>query len=197
MREPSVNRPYKAEDWERSIRHGVAPSGRPLLVMPSGDYAQMSDADLAALVAHVRQLPAVDGKARVVDLPLPLRALYGVGFIKDAAATIDHTRVAPASVSVADTVDYGAYVAAMCTGCHGPALHGGRVPGGPPDWPPAPRLVKGEGSMLARYPDAQSLAAMFRSGKRPDGSAVQVMPFDSLKAMSDLEVSALYRFLSQ
>lgn len=188
---------YKAEDWVRTIRHGVAPTGRPLLVMPSGDYAQMSDADLAAVVAHVRQLPAVDGKERVVDLPLPIRALYGVGFIKDAAATIDHARAAPATVSVADTVEYGGYVAAMCSGCHGPALHGGKVPGGPPDWPPAPRLVKGEGSMLARYPDAQSLGAMFRSGKRPDGSQVQVMPFDSLKTMSDLEVSALYKFLSQ
>ena len=47
---------------------------------------------------------------------------------------------------------------------------------GPPDWPPAARLTKGEGNAMDRYPSADSMITMFRSGKRADGSVVKVMP---------------------
>lgn len=43
---------YRAEDWVRTIRHGVKPDGRPAFIMPSEDYARMTDEDLAALVAY-------------------------------------------------------------------------------------------------------------------------------------------------
>ena len=47
-----------------------------------------------------------------------------------------------------------------------------------------------------RYPDAASFAAMLRTGKRPDGTAVStVMPFGALREISDKEVSAMYGFL--
>jgi hypothetical protein len=36
---------------------------------------------------------------------------------------------------------------------------------------------------------------MFRSGKAPDGRAVQVMPFPTLKQMSDTDVEALFLYL--
>ena len=78
---------------------------------------------------------------------------------------------------------------------HGAQLQGGKIPGGPPDWPPASRLTPGEGSAMGRYPDADTLLTMFRSGKRPDGTAVQVMPFESLKEMSDTDVRALHLYL--
>jgi cytochrome c553 len=186
---------YKPEDWVRAIRHGVHPSGRPLMVMPSEDYNRFTDDDLAALVAHIRALPPVAGTGAVVDLPTPVRVLYGFGFIPDAASRIDHTLPPAAPVAEGVTLEHGRYVANMCIGCHGEKLVGGRIPGGPPDWPPASRLVPGEGSVMPRYATAESLLALFRSGKRPDGSAVQVMPFDSLKNMSETDVRALHLFL--
>ena len=36
---------------------------------------------------------------------------------------------------------------------------------------------------------------MFRSGKRPDGTAVQVMPFESLREMSETDLRALHLYL--
>ena len=39
------------------------------------------------------------------------------------------------------------------------------------------------------------MIAMFRSGKRPDGSVVQVMPFDSFSKMSDTDLRALHLYL--
>ena len=55
---------YQPADWVRTIRHGVKPNGRPVMVMPSEDYNRLTDADLAALVAFVRQLPPAPAAAR-------------------------------------------------------------------------------------------------------------------------------------
>lgn len=186
---------YQPLDWVRSIRHGVNPQGRPLMVMPSEDYNRFTDNDLASLVAYVRSLPPVAGNAAIVDLPLPVRVLYGLGVIPDAASRIDHRLPPQQPVPEGVTVEHGAYVANMCIGCHGVGLAGGKVPGGPPDWPAAANLTPGEGSVMPRYPDAAAMTKMFRSGQRPDGQPVQVMPFESLCAMSDTDLDALYLYL--
>jgi hypothetical protein len=66
-----------------------------------------------------------------------------------------------------------------------------------PDWPPAPRLAPGPGSAMARYDTPARFAAMMRSGKRPDGSAVSaVMPFTTLRNLSDTDLDAIYAYLS-
>lgn len=188
---------YKTEDWVRSIRHGVHPSGRPIMIMPSEDYNRFTNDDLAALVAYLRTMPPAAGGPAVVELPVPVRVLYGLGMIRDAAAKIDHSLPPPAPVPEGVTVEHGKYVANMCIGCHGPQLTGGRIPGGPPDWPAASRLAPGEGSvMTVRYADVEAFKALFKTGKRPDGSAVQVMPFESLKEFSDVDVRALHLYLT-
>ena len=125
----SVTASYRAPDWERSIRHGVAPDGRPLLVMPSEDYNRFTDDDLAALVSYVRALPPAAGGPADVQLPLPARVLYGFGAIQDAAAKIDHGKPASQPVPEEVSLQHGAYVANMCLGCHGPQFAGGRIPG--------------------------------------------------------------------
>ncbi len=188
---------YKPVDWVRSIRHGVKPNGRPALIMPSEEYNRFTDADLAAVVSYIRQLPPKAGEGATIRLPLPVRVLYGAGVFKDASEKIDH-RLPPAQpVAEGVTAAHGAYVANGCKGCHRPDLSGGKIAGAPPDWPPAARLAPGEGSVLSRYPDAAAFAAMLKTGKRPDGSAVsKVMPFVSLRELSDVDVRALYLHLT-
>jgi mono/diheme cytochrome c family protein len=187
---------YTPADWERTLRHGVKPDGRPLMIMPSEDYNRLSDADLGALVAYIRQLPPAAGGAAELVLPLPLRVLYGLGLIPDAASIIDHTRKPTPPVAEGVTVAHGEYVSAMCIGCHGEGLSGGKIPTGPPDWPAAPNLTPGEGSVMPRYPTAQAMMTMLRQGKRPDGTAITVMPFDSFKNISDTDVAALHLYLN-
>ena len=186
---------YTPADWERAIRHGVNPVGRALMVMPSEDYNRFTDDDLAALVAYVRHMPAASGGGPVVDFPLPVRVLYGFGLIQDAAAKIDHALPPEQPVPQGVTLAHGAYVANMCQGCHGPKLAGGKIPGGPPDWPAAANLTPGEGTAMTRYADAAAFQKLFKSGTRPDGTPVQVMPFGSLREMSDVDVQALYLYL--
>jgi mono/diheme cytochrome c family protein len=187
---------YREVDWVRSIRHGVGADQRPLRLMPSEDFNRLTDDDLAAIVAYVRQLPPAHGREHAtLELPLPARVLYGFGAIPEAVEKIDHRLPPSAPVAEAANVEHGAYVAQACKGCHGATLAGGRIPGAPPQWPPAARLAPGDGSVLARYPDAASFMTLFRSGKRPDGRPVAVMPFASLGRMSDVDLQALYLYL--
>ena len=192
----SPAREYSDVDWLRVLRHGVKPSGQPLLIMPSEDYARMTDADIGAIVAYVRSLPAADtGGAEFSPLPLPLKAAYLFGAIKDAAEKIDHT--APPTAAVEDDpLSRGQYIAQGCTGCHGPHFSGGKIPGTPPSWPAAANITSAPDSAMAHYTSAAQFKALFRTGKRPDGSAVSdVMPFKSLAQMNDAELDDLFAFL--
>lgn len=190
----SVVAGYAVEDWERAIRHGVKRDGRPLFVMPSEDYARLTDADLGALVAYLKQMPPAAGGPLEARVPLPVRVLYGLGLIRDAAEKIDHVLPPPEPVAEGVTPQWGAYVAQACQGCHGKTLEGGRIPGGPPDWPPAADLRPG--GALARYASADAFVAAMRSGKRPDGSTISpVMPFPSFAAMNETDLRALFAYL--
>jgi len=187
---------YRVPDWTRAIRHGIKPDGRPVMIMPSEDYNRLTDDDLGALIAFLRQMAPAQGQAAVVQLPLMVKVLYGIGAIKDAAEKIDHRLTPAGPVPEGVSAQHGAYVANACIGCHGPKLQGGRIPGGPPDWPPASDLRPGGTGPMKAYADAEAFAAMFKTGKRPDGSEVSaVMPFASLKEMNEIDVRALYVYL--
>jgi cytochrome c553 len=188
---------YSEADWVRAIRHGVSPSGHALLAMPSEDYSRMSDRDFAALVAYARSLPPASGGRAEIRMPLAAKALYGVGLVRDASEKIDHRMPPALAVVPAPNAEYGAYVIQMCVGCHRADFSGGPVKGAPPGWPPAARLAPGAGSAMARYDTPEKFAAMMRSGKRPDGSAVSdAMPFATLRNLDDTDLAAMHAYLS-
>lgn len=118
---------YQPEDWNGAIRHGVKPSGRPVLAMPSERYNGWSLDELSALVAYLRQLPPAPGEAAVVQWPLAQRLRYGLGWDTDAAARIDHRRPPPRSAGTPAPPDG---LALQCTGC-GPVWPMAWSEGGP------------------------------------------------------------------
>jgi cytochrome c553 len=149
------------------------------------------------LLSYIRSLPPATGQGAVFALPLPVRVLYGFGAIQDAAAKIDHALPPQAPVAEGVTIEHGRYIASMCMGCHGPKLEGGKVPGGAPDWPPAARLAPGHGSVMSdRYAETDAFLKMLRSGTRSDGSAIAVMPFETLSKLSDTDARALHLYLA-
>ena len=187
---------YAGADWDRVVRHGIKRDGRPALIMPSEDYNRLTDDDLAALVAYVQQLPAVDGEPGEVRLPLLVKLLYAAGVVQDAYEKIDHTLPSQTPVAEAVSAEHGAYVANMCMGCHGAKLAGGKIPGAPPDWPAASNLTAAADGAMHRYASAQQFRQMLATGKRPDGSPVStVMPFSSLQSLSETDAHALYLYL--
>ncbi len=186
---------YGDAELARVIRHGVKRDGRSVIIMPSEDYQFMSDADVGAIISYLRSQPAVDrtpgttvlrpiGRALVATNQLPLYA----------AEKVDHTRRPPATIDPDTSVAYGEYVANAggCTGCHGPGLSGGPIPGMPPDAPPAANLTP---SGIGRYSDVE-LETILRTGIRPDGSTVRPdMPWRYTAMMTPVEMAATLRYL--
>lgn len=191
----SVTQAYRPVDWVRSVRHGVRPDGRGLLGMPSVDFNQLSDDDLGALVGYIVQMPAVEADPGRHTLGLLLRVAVGLGRMPLAPERIDHSLPPAAPVTAAVSIDHGRYLAKTCVGCHGADLRGGAIPGMPPGTPPAADLTPGSGKALDRYADAAAFQAMFKSGRRPDGSPVAVMPFPTLSQLNETDTAALYLFL--
>lgn len=48
---------------------------------------------------------------------------------------------------------------------------------------------------MARYKDSAAFIAMLRGGKRPDGTPIKVMPFESLAKLNNVDAQALYEYL--
>jgi mono/diheme cytochrome c family protein len=186
---------YGDADFLRAIRHGVAADGRPLVLMPSHEYATMSDEDVAATIAYLKTVPAVNRTRGPVSLGPVVRLLMVLGQFKIAVEEIEHTAVQPASVTPAISVEYGKYLAAGCTGCHGPNMSGGRIAGAPPDWPSAANLTPHQSARISQWTEAQFVHAL-RTQERPDGSKLSsVMPV-AFGQMTDLELKALWAYVS-
>jgi len=181
-------------DWERAIRHGVAPDGRKLLFMPSHEYARLNDADAAAVIAYLKQLPKVARTPEPNSVGLLGRLLFLKGDLELLPADLmDQAAAHPAVIAPAPTAEYGAYLSASCGGCHGKTFSGGPIPGAPPDWKP-PANITPEG--IGHYSEADFMRAL-REGKRPDGTALDTayMPVRWTQYLTDDELRALYAFL--
>ena len=184
---------FKDEDWVRAIRHGVGPDGRGLFIMPSEEYSHFSDEDLAALVAYMKTIPAVDRERVPTELGPISRMLLATGKMKLAAEVIDHPNVKPKAIVPAVSAEYGKYVAASCIGCHGPNLSGGKIEIGPPSWPQAANLTPHADGRVGKWTEAEFVQVM-RTAKRPDGTELnEVMP-RAFGQMNDVELKALFAF---
>jgi cytochrome c553 len=181
-------------DYVRAIRHGVAPDGRGYFLMPSTDYSTFSDADMGALIAYIRSMPPVNRPRGPVALGPVARGLTAFGKIKLAAEEISHGSVTPSVATPGVTADYGRYVAASCSGCHGHNFSGGKIDVGPPDWPPAANLTPHADGRLAKWSETDFLKAM-RTQKRPDGSPINPVMPAAFGAMDDVELKAIWAFL--
>lgn len=189
--EGSVTVDFTAADWVRAIRHGVAPDGRGLFLMPSVEYSRFSNEDLTDVIAYIKSVPPVNRSSVPLKFGPVARVLLTLGKIKLAASEIDHAHVEPSTVPKGPTVAYGRYLANGCVGCHNPSFSGGKIDIGPPDWPAAKNLTPaGE---LAHWTEADFVRAI-RQAKRPDGTELNPVMPRGFGGMDDVELQALYAF---
>jgi mono/diheme cytochrome c family protein len=185
------------DDYLRAIRHGIGVGGRALVLMPAKNYWHMGDADVAALIAYLRTLPAVDRDLSPTKFGLVGRVLLLKGDLDPMfeAKDMDHVARRPAPPAADTTAEYGRYLAEIggCTGCHGPSLSGGSLPGAPPDAKPSSNITpEGIGTW-----SEQDFFNALRQGVRPNGTAIDstVMPIRLTREMTDQETKAIYMFL--
>ena len=183
-------------DWERAIRHGVAPDGRKLLFMPAAEFQNLNDDDFGALVAYLKTLPPVNRSFPTSTVGPIGRLLYLKGDLPLLPAElVDHTAAPPAAITPGPTLEYGKYLVLVggCYGCHGPTLSGGKIPGTPPEFKPAANITpKGIGA----YTEADFFRAL-REAKRLGGAPIDTayMPVPWTRLMTDDEIRAVFTFL--
>ncbi|HEV3049835.1 MAG TPA: cytochrome c, partial [Longimicrobium sp.] len=118
---------YTNAQLETAIRHGVRKNGRGLIIMPSDEYQNLSDADVSAIISYLRSLAPVNRELPKTKVGPLGRGLLTFGVPLIPAARIDHGRKSPASAPpVGATQEYGEYLVNVggCRGCHGPTLVG-------------------------------------------------------------------------
>jgi mono/diheme cytochrome c family protein len=184
-------------DWDRIVRHGIRRDGRPA-VMPSEDFVRMSDRELSDIIAYIGTFPPVDREVpepRLGPLATLLMALGKMPLSADRV-TDHHAPHASEPPAEAVSVEFGAHIAQVCTGCHRHNLEGGPIPVGPPDWAPAANLTPHTDG-LAGWTFEQFETVM-RKGRRADGTTLRT-PMDLVPAYSgkltDVEMRALWAYL--
>ncbi len=190
--EGGVGADYETEDWIRSIRHGIAPDGKSLVIMPSHEYAEMRDEELGQLIAYLQNLPPVDGAQPEPSYGPVGRALLVFGELDLEADLIDHDTIQGSDVSVGATIEYGEYLAHQtCVGCHQSNFAGGESPGF--DVAVANITPSSDGIGDWEFADFQTA---IQTGVTPDGTTLDtIMPWESFAQMNDTEVEALWLYL--
>jgi mono/diheme cytochrome c family protein len=187
---------YSDADWARTIRHGVKPDGKPVLIMPAHTMFAMSDKDLGALIAYIKSIPPVDNELPELKLNLLPRLMYVAGpmdFLVPAEL-IDHAGPRPSAPEPGVTAEYGQYLAGLCSLCHGPSFSGGPIPGTPPDDPPPLNLTPAGNLSSWSFDDFRTA---LRTGVTPDGRQLreEYMPYPIFSEMTDEELEAIWLYL--
>ena len=180
-------------DWsdgeiKRILREGVAPDGQRLIMMGAARGRYLSDADLEAVIAYLRSTPAVEN-----DTPQPPDNTTMLGAIMLALGMVPQEPPVTGSITAppeGETVEYGEYLVSFqdCVVCHGPTLDG---TGQSPVVPPGPSLAVVKGWT------AEQFITTLRTGVDPSGHPLgDIMPWRAIARLTDLELTAIYMYLS-
>lgn len=185
---------FSAEDWVRAIRHGIGTDKKPLKVMPSNEFYDISNADLANMVAYIKSLPPVDNELPDHNLKPLARVLFVAGPLAGltTADKIDHTKEVVDKLTPAVTAEYGKYLAVTCSGCHGKDYKGQEMP---IPGMKASANITSTGD-VGKWTESQFLAVL-KTGKRPDGRQLdnKDMPWEMTRNFTEDEIKSIYLFL--
>jgi mono/diheme cytochrome c family protein len=174
----------------RAIRNGVDANGRWLVVMSITNAGKLSDDDIRAVIAYIRDQPAAGERTPEPPdhiSPLGLMML-GAGIFPGGKPVLNGVIQAPPKSA---TAQYGEYILSYqdCRECHGSDLKGG-VQGQLPPVGPGLDLIKGW--------SLEQFIATMRTGTDPVGHQIgEAMPWQAVGKMDDEELGAVYAYLIQ
>jgi len=188
---------YSVEDWVRTIRYGVKPDGKPLIFMPSDEFTGISEQDLSDLLSYLKSIPVIDNDPGKTEVSPIFKFIAHVDRTVKIlpAELVNHEAIIPTHLEPERSVAYGKYLAVTCTGCHGSGFKGGKIPGVPPDWPEAANLTKT--GVLPKI-SQEKFHEILKTGINSDGRELNptFMPYPIFKEFTDLEMDAIYLYLS-
>jgi cytochrome c553 len=177
-------RRYSDADFARVIRQGLTPTGESVEFMPFSAFAHMSDADVAAIVAHIRALPAGGADPRAWEVGWKARWQLAKGeFPPGVVFGAQTSRLSPRDMGARTAA--GRYLASVaCSECHGNDLKG--------QSPKPPDLT------VAGAYDPADFHRLLKTGMAAGGREVGMMSAVARKRFSHLtddEVEAIRLYL--
>jgi len=183
------------EDYVRAIRHGIDPEGKPIFMPAVVSTANLSDEDLAAIIAYVQSVPPVDHVTHGQHFTPLAKIMLAAGKLGQLPVeSVSHaTQVAAPEKGV--TKEYGKYMVDTndCRVCHGPNLNGGPFPD-PTIQKISPNLTPG--GELAAWTEEQFITTI-RTGVTPGGHNLdsELMPWKDYRNFYDDELKAIWLYL--
>ncbi len=184
---------FSVADWVLAMKHGLNRNRQPLYLMPSHELSQLSEKDMAAIIAYCSQVPNVDGTQKEFKMAPLGYVLSELGLIPLLPAEFtDHQILFAKEVKAEISAAYGQYLSTICINCHGPNLKGGEspVPGGKYvadiTWTGNP----------GKWSHEQFITAL-HTGVTPEGKNLnpQEMPWTITKSFTKEELTALHMYL--
>jgi mono/diheme cytochrome c family protein len=182
----------------RAIREGINKDGRSLLIMPAGNFRNMSDEDVQAVVAYLRSQPPTGGPTPSTQFNVVGAIFTNLSDFRTAQQPVGHV-----TAPQAGTAEYGKYLVDVigCRDCHGPELQG-RVDTGQLGPPAGPNLTK----IVSLWTEDEFMT-FFNTGTLPGGRKVPIVTLASgfseprmnwpmvRAATTDEELKAMYLYL--
>ncbi len=175
----------------RAMRDGTAPDGsRYYPAFPYTSFTNLSDADLKAMFAYMKTVPAVANRSRPHELSFPFNLRFGVMFWQWL-----HLKKGPPQDDPGQSAEWnrGRYLAeglVHCAECHTPRnmLGGldrarwmtGAAKGEGPEGEAVPDITSGDGSGIGKW-SVDDLARSLRDGMMPDGDFYGSLMADVVK----------------
>jgi cytochrome c553 len=193
--EGGIGDDFTDEDFVRAIRHGVNREDRPIFMVAVVSTSQLSDQDLAAIIAYLRTIPAVDHVTREKQFTPLAKILLTAGVLPALPAEVVSHDVHVSAPPTSATAQYGKYLIDThdCRLCHGPELNGGPFPD-PTITKISPNLTPG--GELAFWTEEQFINTI-RTGMTPGGHQLdpKLMPWDYYGKFHDEELQAIWLYL--
>jgi mono/diheme cytochrome c family protein len=182
----------------RAIREGIGHDGRALFpIMPYQNYRNMSDEDLASVIAYLRTVPPVRNQLPTTKMPFPLNF-----FMQNMPQPVN-AAVPPPDQST--PVARGTYLVKMgsCADCHTPQEKGQPIPGmdfaggfllHEPKGDVVSANITPAASGIGYYNEATFIQAM-RTGKVGARPLHASMPWYFYGKMTDDDLKSVFAFL--
>jgi mono/diheme cytochrome c family protein len=188
---------WSADDIKRTLRTGIRPNGVPLApIMPYAFYKVFTDADLDAVVAYVRSVPAVSNK---VQAPV-----YKAAFHPVSPPGADKPMTA---ADMRDPVKRGFYLAtiAHCMECHTPMVNGrhdfanmgkgGQEFKGPWGVVKSRNITSSKSKGIGGWSDAEIKRAITKGISKDGSKLIGPMGFPLYAKVNEADIDAIVAYL--
>jgi mono/diheme cytochrome c family protein len=179
-------RKYSDAQLAAIVRNGVYPDGRSTIIMPAATFHDMTDVDLARILAFLKTLPPVPGPGPEVSVGPLGRIGLATGKLKTVTQEIVDT--VPPPPGATPEAEIGRYLArTVCAECHGTSLRGASNPS----------LTSPDLGVVAAYPP-EAFTRLMREGIALGDRELGLMSSRSrvgFQLLTDTEIAALYGYL--